>query len=188
MFRWVDGALYIARPDGTILAKYEIVVPTGQNIAWSPDGQEIAFPDVPSEAREDAATSEIYSIDIRTGSRRQLTNTARQYSLRTISSLAWSPDGKQIAFVSDFIRPDKTGENSVLFLLDTQSGREARLADHAEWTAPVWSPDGKQIAFVSTKDGPKDQQNYGQIYALEVASGKTRQLTCYDGLKESLSW
>lgn len=58
---------------------------------------------------------------------------------------SWSPDGKQIAFYSDYsievINADGTGRRTV-------TGSYANFA-----FSPAWSPDGTRIAFVSTRGG-----------------------------------
>jgi Tol biopolymer transport system component len=55
--------------------------------------------------------------------------------------LAWSPDGKTIAF-------------NGLFVWD-QGAAEARLLDeHGDW--PAWSPDGSKIAFWDPSPREKD--------------------------------
>lgn len=182
--RWYlnDSALYIVRPDGVVLNKYQDVILSAPH--WSPDGRQIAFSSSHSLEPGCSQVAEIYAIDVSNGQKVQLTRGAGQYEKRLIGSLSWSPDGSKIAFVSHHTNRDGTSEGGVLFVVDVRSGRETRLANDVHWSAPVWSPDGKQVAFVSTMDG----SNYGQIYLADISTGAITQLTCNDEMKKSLSW
>ncbi|MCY3762174.1 MAG: LpqB family beta-propeller domain-containing protein [Gemmatimonadetes bacterium] len=59
---------------------------------------------------------------------------------------AWSPDGRQIAFVSD-----RTGEGD-LYLVASTGGDPVRLTRGAPVSRPSWSPDGGRIAFSQEGD------------------------------------
>jgi Tol biopolymer transport system component len=181
-WRLNDGALYIVQPDGTILDRYQDVVLVAPH--WSPDGHQIAFSSSYLLGQGSLPVAEIHIIDIDSAHQVQVTHGVGQYEKRLVGSLSWSPDGKQIAFVSNHTAQDGTSEANVLFVVDVDSGDETRLATAVEWALPVWSPDGKQIAFVSTMDG----SNYGQIYTVHVATGTITRLTCDDRIKTSLSW
>lgn len=71
------------------------------------------------------------------------------------ASPTWSPDGSQIAFVSNrTIDPDRN-ENTDIYLIDAKTG--SLMKQLTTWTgadnSPQWSPDGKQIAYLrSTSD------------------------------------
>lgn len=75
---------------------------------------------------------------------------------------AWSPNGRQIAFV----------QASRFFLLDVRSAR-VRQIDGLPGPAfyPAWSPDGTRIAFVSMGELTWD------IFTVEISSGRVHQLT-----------
>ena len=72
----------------------------------------------------------------------------RLYMTRAIGSASWSPDGKQVVFVSNI-----SGRNN-LWLVPAEGGwpQQLTVSDQRQ-TAPAWSPDGKWIAFMSDYDG-----------------------------------
>ena len=70
------------------------------------------------------------------------------YMTRQVGAADWSPDGKQIVFVSNI-----SGRNN-LWLVPAESGWPAQLTvSDQRQTAPAWSPDGKWIAYQSDYDG-----------------------------------
>ncbi|HEY2945722.1 MAG TPA: S9 family peptidase, partial [Vicinamibacteria bacterium] len=72
-------------------------------------------------------------------------------------SIDFSPDGREIAFVSNREPDPDLFYNPDLFVLRVQDGSIRRLSasESAEFQ-PRWSPDGKSIAFLGTKRGLTD--------------------------------
>lgn len=61
---------------------------------------------------------------------------------------AWSPDGKQIAFVSE------REANSDIYLLDVASGSTRRVTTHPDpEVSPQFSPDGRELLFLRGANG-----------------------------------
>ncbi len=83
-----------------------------------------------------------------------------------LMSPSWSPDGKQIAFVSF------EQKKSQIYIMDVATGNRQLLSEFPGINgAPAWSPDGKKLAAVLSKDGsPK-------IYLIDVQSKKLTQVT-----------
>jgi Tol biopolymer transport system component len=78
----------------------------------------------------------------------------------------WSPDGKQIAFVSD------RGGAHEIFVANPDGSGLVRLTDTpGSNSLPRWSPDGKTIAFISSRDG------FDEIYLMEADGGHQTRLT-----------
>ena len=97
----------------------------------------------------------------------------------------FSPDGKQIAFVSN-----KDGSPKI-YVIDIPP-ISAKLKDikpklltkrNNENTAPAWSPDGKKIAY-SARSGKESRQ----IWILDCTSGRETKVTDGEGDKESPAW
>jgi Tol biopolymer transport system component len=85
----------------------------------------------------------------------------------------WSPDGIQLAFVSD-----RTGSPNIYILNVEQALQDPRQAEILQLTdnafenqKPAWSPDGTRLVFESNRDG-----NW-EIYIVEVDSGEQTRVT-----------
>jgi Tol biopolymer transport system component len=87
----------------------------------------------------------LFSIDVETGEKRQLTShTKDNYGAR------FSPDDQTIAYHST-----RTGTGEIwLHFLDDRP--ETRITDNESWDLyPDWSPDGRQLIFVSDREGSR---------------------------------
>src|SRR5215468_2199232 len=90
------------------------------------------------------------------------------YSTRQVGRSDWSPDGKQIVFVSNM-----SGRNN-LWTVPAEGGWPVQLTvSDQRQTAPAWSPDGKWIAYQSDYDG--DEQ--WDIFLVSPKTGKVVNLT-----------
>lgn len=92
------------------------------------------------DLERDLTITSLWLIDLASGDARQLTQDSSSNT-----SPSWSPDGSQIAFLSN-----RCGEKQV-FLLPIDGG-EARQFTNLPQGAdgpPVWSPDGERIAFTA---------------------------------------
>jgi Tol biopolymer transport system component len=92
-------------------------------------------------------------------------------------SPAWSPDGRQLAFVS------YRDGNAEIYLLDLPTGSLRNLTNHpAPDTSPVWSPDGTQLAFESSRYG------YWSIWLADLETGTIRALIGHTYPSQSPTW
>lgn len=102
----------------------------------------------------------------------------------TQGSPTFSPDGKQIAFVSNKdgsarvyvidVPAPGTSLNNIKATLITKRNRES--------TAPSWSPDGTKLAYCSSVQGTR------QIWVYDFLTHEERQLTQGAGNKENPTW
>jgi Tol biopolymer transport system component len=89
--------------------------------------------------------SGLWLIDAKTGTRRSLAGSDFSGSL-----IAWSPEGRQLAF-----KTDRPGAFDAFATVDVKSGHVHLIAatkGEAVIGAVRWSPDGKQIAFERCDD------------------------------------
>ncbi len=90
------------------------------------------------------------------------------YMTRQIGDSTWSPDGKQVAFISNI-----SGRNN-LWLVPATGGWPVQLTiSNQRQAQPVWSPDGVWIAYISDHDG--DEQ--WNIFLVSPKSGNVVNLT-----------
>jgi TolB protein len=88
-----------------------------------------------------------------------------------IISPAWSPNGKQLAYVSFESR------KPVVYVHDIASGTRRLIANfRGSNSAPAWSPDGRTLAVTLTRDGGS------QLYTISANGGEARRLTQSSGI------
>ena len=109
---------------------------------WSPDGERFVFT-VFAEG-----DNELAIVNVNNG---QIERNIDLDEVGAISSPAWSPDGRYLAFSG------LDGGISDIYRLDLETGAVAQLTDDkfADFQ-PTWSPDGSTIAFVSDRGGVTD--------------------------------
>jgi len=98
-------------------------------------------------------------------------------SKQPIMSPNWSPDGKELAYVSF-----ETGRPAIYRQNLASAKREQLTAFKGLNGAPSWSPDGSTIAMVLSKDGNPE------IYSLELASGALTRLTRHFAIDTEPAW
>src|SRR5579863_1043025 len=92
----------------------------------------------------------------------------RLYTTRQVGRPAWSPDGKQVVFVSNI-----SGRNN-LWLVPAEGGWPIQLTVSEQRQAqPRWSPDGKWITYISDYDG--DEQ--WDVFLVSPKTGQVVNLT-----------
>jgi hypothetical protein len=84
------------------------------------------------------------------------------------SSGSWSPDAKQLAFVT---YADGDNEINIIDVRSHRITRHFKPKDIGAVTTVAWSPDGRQLAFSGQKGGLSD------LYLYDLATGSIRPLT-----------
>src|SRR5437868_3145470 len=118
--------------------------------ALSPTGVRAVF-----EAR-----GEIFTVPAEKGDYRNLTQSPGAHD----RSPVWSPDGSQLAWLSD-----ASGEYQLMLgdPLGVTTPRTIALASTAFFSAPAWSSDGTQILL---------QDNHRNLWSIEIPSGKATKI------------
>jgi eukaryotic-like serine/threonine-protein kinase len=124
---------------------------SGDNLAFSKDGQAFAYASYPDgtlwRARSDGSN------------RIQLSNAPMQPI-----QPRWSPDGTQILFVDG-----SEGGHERAYIVSSQGGNPQRLLPDEEGpqTDPNWSPDGRKVVFSNSPDGGGDPKSVINILDLD---------------------
>jgi TolB protein len=98
-------------------------------------------------------------------------------SFDPVMSPAWSPNGKQIAYVS-FEK-----KHASIVLQDIFTGSRRVISESPGINgAPAWSPDGRKLAIVLSKSGSPN------IYIYDLSSGQISQLTNDSYINTEPAW
>lgn len=172
-----------------------------QQAELSPDGEQVAYCVSKVDPEKEDETAALWILTIETGETRKLTTgKARDHSPK------WSPNGKQIAFLS-------TREGSPQVFVIPVDGGEAKAVTSMTQSiggGPAWSPDGKYIAFTAgpKMDAPPDPSKpyrvtrhiyrfdpigylhlaVQDIHIVPCAGGEPKQLTNDENMNTNPSW
>ena len=107
-------------------------------------------------------------------------------TLSSISEIAWSANGRRLAFVVN--APD-TAENTInqdIWLLDPAAGGARRLTRHPKNDlSPTFSPGGDTIAFIATRGGEEAKP---AIYMMALTGGDPWAFGSYDEGVGEVRW
>ena len=185
--------------------------PSG-NPEWSPDGQWIAY-----NGEANGKTGLVVARPDGTGARFLAEMTGTNAPLPGAGrTIAWSPDGRRIAFVSSVPGPetaDATGDPIVItrylykpdagegmshfndnrrlhiFVVDVQSGRVEPLTSGNHYEHSIdWSPDGREILFLTNRDADEDEFFNYDVYALTVSDRSLRRITSTESNEYHPRW
>lgn len=170
-----DGSpnLYLMDSTGGRLRRLTSAPAADSNAAWSPDGRALVF-----ASGRDGVTgplgaarrhASLFAINADGSDLRQLSRVSG-YSAEP----AWSPDGSQIAFISD-----RDG-NPSLYVMRSDGGEVRRLTDEGFFEGrPSWSPDGRRLAFFRT--GTLGDRPHATIQVIDLHGGKASTLVPGNG-------
>lgn len=114
----------------------------------SPDGESIVFD----------LLGDLYLLPISGGEARQITE-----GMQFDSQPRYSPDGSQIAFISDA----SGGEGVWIYDLETEESEQLTKGKDNEYQSPEWTPDGKYV--IASKDDPGNHKIW--LYHVDGGSG-----------------
>jgi dipeptidyl aminopeptidase/acylaminoacyl peptidase len=199
--------IFAIRPDGgeaMQLTKSESPV---SSFSWSHDGKTIAFtaPDAPTEAqkdrkeylgdyevvRRDYQYVHVWTIDVQEALRSASAGRQRTKGRDlSVSSFAWSPDDRKIAF-SATVNPDLiNGATADIYVLTMSDDRVKKIVDQpGPDNGPQWSPDGRQIAFTSMMGRDQFFALTSRIAIVDADGGKPRSISdSFDEMPSLVDW
>jgi dipeptidyl aminopeptidase/acylaminoacyl peptidase len=92
------------------------------------------------------------------------------------SPIAWSPDGKSIAFVKVASPYSGDGDQSSLEILDVGTGITTKVTGRTKLEAyPSYSPDGKTLSYWFPREG--EPKNVNEIYTVAATGGDGKSVT-----------
>jgi len=119
----------------------------------------------------------LYLYDVATGTMKKLT-AGEAYDE---SDGMWSPDGEEIAFVSNHTAEPERNITTDVFVVSSKGGSEPRQLTHypgADVGPPEWSPDGKEIAFLRGGDVKYWQYQENRLAVIAAdGSGRAKVMT-----------
>lgn len=189
MYPWFFAEIYSMNPDGTGETRLTNTMDTWERSPTaSPDGSKIAFAGT-EKVRIDYSTKyyeDIYAMNADGSGITKLTEGWPTES--RFDAPAWSPDGKQLAFLETGLTGSDAGIHIVV--MDADGTNQKRIVSgiynccyNTHVLSPAWSPDGLKIAFAAPGlDGRMD------IHAVNADGSNRTNLTNTTSSELSPDW
>ncbi|MGM0589279.1 MAG: peptidase MA family metallohydrolase [Bacteroidota bacterium] len=159
----IDGKVLKTLVRGEDNEQFEELNILNPNLAWSPDGKNLAL-STKSRGRDELAI-----VDYETGKIKKI----EFPDLDAIGSVAWSPDGKKIAFSAN------RGALQDIFVYNLETTEFTNITnDVISDMEPAWSSDSKTIYFVSQRGDKIELGKYGESYG-QLSDESTYQTDIY---------
>jgi TolB protein len=158
--------IYVTDYDGANQRRLTVSRQLNVTPSWSPDARALAY--TTYRPIPDIFVSRIYEGVLQNPTKGVGTNYLPVFS----------PDGKQIAFMS------ARDGNPEIYVMNVDGSGIRRLTNHAAGdVSPTWSPSGSQIAFTSDRTGKP------QIYVMSAVDGSNlRRLTTDESEADRPTW
>lgn len=115
---------------------------------------------------------QVFIVDVQGGAHRQITEGEGDFR-----APAWSPDGSQIAFITNAIEERDYNRRSEAHVISVKGGESQCWSQGlSRVDALLWSPDGKRLAAVGSHDADVWDPRMAWLYILEDAKS-ARQIT-----------
>jgi len=205
-----SGAVLVAPVSGT----NHPLPSSGERLAWSPDGRQVAFISATAGPETENANGDpmvitrylykptasegltrfndnrrlhVFVVDVASKKVRQLTS-GDYYE----HSIEWSPEGGDILFVSNHEADPDRFFNYDIFAANTGSGEVRRLTTtrNAEYR-PVWSPNGKMVAYLGTTRSLTSSETTMEdthVWVMDGIGGNRRELVSIDNRQGQPQW
>ncbi len=173
----------------------DVIALRGVNDAQiSPDGQWIAYTVTRADMEQNASDADIWLVSAKGGTPTRLTT-----NKKNDTSPRWSPDGRQLAFIS------AREEKPQVFLISPFGGEPERITENKGGVRQIaWSPDGKSIAYVADPEPTPDEEKrikdkddaividtnykFTRLWVLDLAARKPRLVALGDGTVSDPQW
>lgn len=188
------SALYVMSPRGgepELLYRHA----TGINaFEWAPDGRTIAFTATEEESKEQKEAKEkgrdveiedgpdqhthLWVLDVEAREARRVTG-ADDPRMFTVQSIAWSPDGRRIAFAAAPTPNPQFSWQSDVYLVaaDDSTAAPRRLTQNEGPDAsPVWDVDGRAL-YVQGHQENAYRVGQSRLYRVRVDDGRVEDVT-----------
>jgi dipeptidyl aminopeptidase/acylaminoacyl peptidase len=202
------GGIWIAPVDGSAPPRAFTSGPGHDALPrFSPDGTRLAF----VSSRDGRDDPQLHVIPVDGGEARRLTDLSEG-----VEAVAWSPDGRHLAFTSRVADPDDAepdarrrrprrirrlqfklddegwthGRRRHVFVVPADGSEPARALTEGDFedAQPTWSPDGRRIAFVSARDDDWDLHLETGLHVVDLAGGAPEPIWVGAGACASPSW
>ena len=154
------GNICVVNADGSGMIQLTDDQGDDSDLAWSPDGSELAFTSFRGVKRD------IFVINADGTRLRRITNDSFVEAEPT-----WSPDGSELAFTSF-----RDGKRDIFVIYDDGTGRRQITNDELKEKGLAWSPEGSKLAFRANLN-VRTSGNPAHIYTVNIDGSNHTQIT-----------